>query len=386
MRILIVHNRYQRMGGEDTVVQMERVALVNAGHDVSIFEVTNDDIFGFTQKLCVAVKVSGSSTFEGAFMNAVRDFNPDIVHIHNFFPLLSPRVHLWARSIGVGVVQTLHNFRLICGAGTFLRDGAICEKCLDGSSLNGVRHACYRESRLGSLSVLSFQRATRFSDKWLGSVDRFICLTEFARQKFVRAGLPERRVVVKPNFVVDSKLWDPAVSRNGRVLFVGRLTVEKGVVDYLRVAKELPEVSFDIIGDGPEINWIANNKSKNVTLHGWKSPDAVSAALGNASLLVLPSRWYEGFPMTLVEAMSVGTPIVASDLGAMSEILRGRNFAKLFPVGNIMKMRDCILDVLGDCSGAKFLAAREEYLECYSEGVNVRQLERIYFDALGSGL
>ncbi|RMG25008.1 MAG: glycosyltransferase family 1 protein, partial [Methanobacteriota archaeon] len=200
MKILQVHNRYQHAGGEDSVVRMEKELLEQYGHEVVQFLADNDDIQGLTKKIKVALSTHYSKASKRAMKDYLDRYEPDVVHVHNFFPKLTPSIFDACSERGVPTVMTLHNYRLICPGALFMRDGKVCEKCLQGGPYHAVRYGCYKSSRIGSWSVARMISYHRKANTWHHKVDRFIALTEFAKSKFTEAGFPEGKIVVKPNF------------------------------------------------------------------------------------------------------------------------------------------------------------------------------------------
>jgi glycosyltransferase involved in cell wall biosynthesis len=318
MRILQIHNRYQQRGGEDAVVEAERRLLARHGHDVHVWSVGNDPIQGVWAKARTAWNAAYSWPAREQLSAYLARTRPDVAHVHNFFPLLSPSVYDACRDSGVPVVQTLHNYRIICANGLFLRNGRPCERCLTGTPYQAALFGCYRGSALGSLAVARMTQFHRREGTWQKAVQRFIALTEFGRRKFVEAGLPAERIRVKPNFV------DDRPRANGRrrdgALFVGRLSPEKGI-DVLLRAAALARAPLRVVGDGPLFGDVVSREQPQVTALGRKTPDEVAAEMARAALLVVPSICYEGFPLTIVEAFSSGLPVIASRLGALAELV-----------------------------------------------------------------
>lgn len=253
----------------------------------------------------------------------IRRERPQVVHLHNTFPLISPAAYYAARSEGVPVVQTLHNYRLLCPNALFFREGRVCEDCL-GKAIPwpGVIHACYRDSRPASGVVAAMLTAHRALGTWTRLVDIYVTLTEFARQKFIQGGLPENRLVTKPNFIYP----DPGLGegRGKYALFVGRLSQEKGVDTMLAAWEVLKEkVPLKIAGDGPLASKVAKaaERHREVEWLGRQPRDRVLALMKEAQVLLFPSLWYEGFPTVIVEAYAVGLPVIASDLGSMASLI-----------------------------------------------------------------
>ena len=381
MKVLIIHNEYQHRGGEDTVVAAESALLRDAGHQVHVELVSNRKIQGLSGKIRTFVRTPHDAARK-TWMNHLLDAaNYDVVHVHNFFPLLTPAIHEAAAERGVAVVQTLHNYRLLCAGALFLRDGHVCEKCLDGAKLWGAAHRCYRGSALGSLAVVRLQQRAHRHQTWHRQVHRFIALTEFAKGKFVAGGLPAERISVKPNFA--GPLINPMQDRQG-VVFVGRLSPEKGVRTLVESWARLPHIPLTIIGDGPAREALEQMAPSNVAFRGALPADQVRMAMATAQALVMPSVWYEGFPMTLVEAFSVGTPVIASRIGSLAELIRDGITGRTFEPGNIEDLAQVVQAAFArpDLLPGMGSAAHAEYQQLYTPGTNLARLEGIYREAI----
>ena len=315
-RVLIVHNRYQIAGGEDAAVEREAAALARTGLDVDVLLLSNDEIRTARDSLRVAIEAPHARRGIARVMAAVRRDRPDVVHVHNSFPLVSPGVHRAVRRTGVATVQTLHNFRVTCANGSLVRDGRPCEECVTGSPYRAVLHGCYRHSRLGSLAVARLIAMHRRRRTWSTDVDRFIALSSFARSRFVAAGLPAARIRVKANGLDDPCL-DRAQPRTG-LLYVGRLSEEKGVRILAAAARETG-LPIEVIGEGPLAAELAGIEG--LTLRGACDRETVAAAMARAAALLVPSICYENMPMVIAEAFAMGTPVVASDIGSLAGIV-----------------------------------------------------------------
>jgi len=335
MKILLVHNRYRIPGGEDTVVQAEQSMLEEHGHEVALLESDNADIHGGLDQLRTGIGTVYSRDGKRRVAAEIDRFRPDVMHVHNFILLFSPAVYFAAREKGVPVVQTLHNYRLVCPKAILFRDGHVCEDCVGRVPLPGIRHACYRGSRMATAAIVAMLMVHRGLGTWTDRVDVYIALTEFARAKLVAGGMPAEKVTVKPNFVQPS----PAVGNGtgGFALFVGRLSEEKGVSTLLAAWKHLAkEIPLRIAGDGPlvEIVKSATRESQGVEWLGRVTREQVTELMQRAWILIFPSIWYEGFPMSFVEAFAVGLPVVASDLGSMSSLIRHQQTGLHFRAGD----------------------------------------------------
>jgi len=383
MKVLVAHNRYQARGGEDVVFEAEIDLLRDAGHHVETLTVSNEAITSLAARITTTLSIADNAQGKRVMAEAIDRFRPDVVHVHNFFPLLSPAVFDVCRQKRVPAVVTLHNYRTICSGGMLLRDGRICHTCLDAGHLWGVVHRCYRGSLPGSLASAYMIAHHQRRGTWTRPGLRLIALTQFARSLFVQAGFDAGRIDVKPNFMPDPGAPDPSAPRDG-LLYVGRLSREKGI-DVLLEAVAGTAVPLRIAGEGPEFAALKARAPANVTFLGALSRAEVFGEMAKAQALVVPSRWYEGFPMVVVEAFARGTPVIASDLGGLAEIVSAGKTGALAPPGDAAALRRKIGDVLGtpELVAAWGQAARATYLELYAPSENLRLLEGVYARAVG---
>lgn len=383
LRVLCVHNAYQHAGGEDSVFQNEALLLEAAGHVVERVRVSNNGIGGPITRTTAALEATYSLRGRGMIRRKIADFRPNVVHVHNFFPRLSPAVFDACNSSGVASVWTLHNFRVACANGLLFRDGKICEDCVGNLPLPAIRHRCYHNSYIGTVAVAAMIGYHSLSGTWRRKVDRFIALNDFARDLFVRSGLPAERVVIKPNF--SSPIREPTdhITKRVGALFVGRLSQEKGVRTLVEAWTKL-DVPLTILGDGPERAALEKIAPSHVSFSGFADRETVAAAMTTTQALIVPSVWYENFPMTLVEAMSAGTPVIASRLGSLPGIVKdgvtGLHFSAgdasdLAKVASAAFARPDELARLGE-------SARTYWQAHMSPESNLRQLETIYEAAI----
>jgi glycosyltransferase involved in cell wall biosynthesis len=335
MKILSIHNTYQIRGGEDESRESEERLLRERGHDVDSYEESNNRISEL-KSWNVALKTIWSQESYQNVTQMLQSARYDLIHVQNFFPLISPSVYYAAKNAGVPVVQTLRNYRLLCPNGLFFRNGRVCEDCMGKIvPLPGVIHACYRENQLASATTATMLTFHRMLRTWHHMVDVYIALTEFARQKFIEGGLPADKIVVKPNFVHP----DPGIGtgRGGYALYVGRLSVEKGLDTLLQAWKDLDgQMPLKIVGDGPLADQVkqATQTMSNVEWLGRKPSHEVHDLMGNAAVLVFPSKWYETFGRVAVEAFAKGTPVIASKIGAIAELVDHGRTGLHFQPGN----------------------------------------------------
>lgn len=379
MRVLIAHNAYQHRGGEDSVVAAELALLRSRGHEVRQYERHNDELSGLSSGSAAAQALWSRRT-TGDLEQLLQGWRPDVLHVHNTFPLISPALYWAAHGAAVPVVQTLHNFRLQCPQAMFLRQGQVCEDCLGTLPWRAVTRSCYRGSPAQSAVLASMLVTHRALGTWRHKVTRYIALNEFCRAKFIQGGLPAERIRVKPNFV-DFPAPEPAGARSG-FLFVGRLAAEKGVSVLAQAARQLPGVQVRVAGEGPEGALLQGLPG--VECLGRLDVTQVREAMTAASALVLPSVWYENFPMTLVESMACGLPVIASRIGALADLIEDGKTGLLFAPGDAA---DLVAKLAwADAHPAEMAEmgrqARRVYEARYTADCNYELLMDIYADAM----
>lgn len=319
-RVLQVHTRYRQAGGEDQVVEAERRLLEASGVSVRQVVFDNADLrVGKTLAgdLRLAAEAIWSRRAQSLVRQAVAAHRPDVVHVHNTFAAASPSVF---RATGeIPVVQTLHNYRMVCPVATAFRDGAACTDCVGRLvPWPGVVHACVQHSRAQS----AVAAATTVVHRALGTFGRvalYLALSEFQRGVLIAGGLPADRIRVVPNFVEP----DPGTYERPRVgiLFAGRLADEKGIETLLRAAAMNPRV-VRVAGSGPRLSQVERAAAAaEVEYIGELRPLAVRDELRGSIALVLPSLWFEGFPLSILEAFATGTPVICSRIGSLAEIV-----------------------------------------------------------------
>jgi glycosyltransferase involved in cell wall biosynthesis len=377
MRILIAHNRYQQMGGEDVVFDTEAQSLEDAGHDVYRFEVNNASIQGLAGKVRAAVSISHNSAMVARFRQAIDAFRPDIVHVHNFFPLLTPGALAASAERGVPTIQTLHNYRSLCANSMFFREGKVCESCISGSYLKGVQHACYRGSAVGSFAVGRMGQSLRQKAREFPAHITFIALTQFSKGRYVQGGFDPAQIVVKAN-----ALGDPGAGFNDRkrqILFVGRLSHEKGADLLCRIAKDV-DAEFVIAGTGPEYEMLLRDAPANVKLLGSVPREQIFAHMRESMAVAVPSRWYEACPMTVLEAYATATPVIASNLGSLAELIGNGTTGLLAAPDDEADWKRAVNAILDEPEYARRMGhnARDLYLARFTEKVNLERLLDIY--------
>jgi glycosyltransferase involved in cell wall biosynthesis len=392
MKVLVVHSRYKERGGEDAAVESEEQLLATEGHTVLPYYRDNTEIERFTifQKAVLAGTAVWSKKSLAEVRQVALEHKPDVAHFHNTLPLISPAAYSACRSIGIPVVQTLHNYRLLCPAATFFRDGRPCERCQEKKvPWPGVRYACYRGSRAATGTVAAMVAIHRVLGTWTDMVDLYIALSHFAKDKFIAGGLPAAKIVVKPSFVYP----DPGAERqvSDYALFVGRLSREKGLGTLLAALQQLgSKIPLFVIGDGPtrgELEGLAERLGlSGVRFFGHLDRQAVFAAMKRARFVVVPSECYESSPMTVVEAFACATPVIAAGHGALKEIVADQRTGLHFVPGDARDLAQKIewawthpreMEEIGQAGRAEFRAK-------YNADRNYRVLMDIYSRAIES--
>ena len=381
MKVLLCHNFYKLPGGEDQVFDAEGWLLRSRGHDVVTFTRHNDAVDKMS-RLELARKTFWNRETYDELRELIRREKPDLMHCTNIFPLISPAAYDAARAESVPVIQSLHNYRLMCPGALLLRDGRVCEKCVDSRTFwPGVLHACYRGSYAASAVVAGMLSVHKARGTWADKVDRYIALTEFSRRKFIQAGLPEFKVDVKPNFIQGEPA--PGEGRGDYVVYVGRLSPEKGIDTLLDAWSRLDQqIPLHIVGDGPMADRVAEAAQNNPTIRwlGGIPHDEVLDIVGDARFLVFPSKWHETFGLTVIEAFAKGTPVVVAWMGAMRELVDDGRTGLHFQAGDAAGLAAKAQQLWNDPNALIHMrkSARSEYEAKFTAERNYELLLDIY--------
>lgn len=378
-KVLIVHNYYQIPGGEDTVVANEKKMLEENGHEVFLYTRDNKELRNMSKvkKLLLPLTTVFNIRTYRDIRRIIKEKKINIVHVHNTLTLISPSVYYAAVSCCVPIVQTVHNFRLLCPGATFYRDGHICEDCVTKGLMCAIKHKCYRNSRLQTLACAINTKVHRLTGIY-GKIN-YICLTEFNKEKLLslKQVKPER-VLVKPNFVKGENEIIPFEKRKDQFIFAGRLDKLKGIdlllEQWERMGTEAPPLT--VCGTGPLEQWckdFVKNRSCNVELKGFLPNKDVRELVARSKAMILPTRWYEGFPMTIVEAFSVGTPVIVPDMGNCGSVVEDGVTGWLYKNNEDLKkyLKIALNENISENT-------HHEFLNKYNEQSNYNILKKIY--------
>jgi glycosyltransferase involved in cell wall biosynthesis len=390
MKILQAHNIYQQAGGEDVVVEAEKQLLEDHGHDVVQYIRHNNAIKQPAQKIRLLFSAHYSRRSRKDFGNWLRTEKPDIVHVHNFFPLITPAIFDACRYFEVPAVLTLHNYRIIYPNGLLMHNGQIDERPLHKSAYSCVKDKVYRDSLLQTAVVAHMIEYHKRNNTWNSKVDGLITFTNFSKSKFVEYGIKPEKLSIKPNFIQDqpniAKLNHEARHHEFYV-FVGRVSKEKGVETLIDTWQKLPDkIPLVIIGDGPQAASLRekSRSNPNIIWKGYQKKDITLAYIKQAKALLFPSVWYEGFPMTILEAFSLSTPVISTNIGSQAEIISDGYDGMHFKVGNAEDLAAKIKLIEEEPGLPKNLGdnARRTYLSKYTPDINYQILQGIYESVL----
>lgn len=393
MRILMIHNRYLQKGGEDTVFYNEAQMLDDGENEIFQFVVSNDSIKtnSLVEKIKLGINTIWSISSYKKVKSYIKKIEPDVVHVHNTFPLLSPSIYWAIKSVGIPIIQTLHNYRLGCANGILYRESEICQKCIDKNIFYSVYHGCYRESKIQTLPVALMQGFHRLIGTYSNKIDRYIALTEFSREKFMEIGLPKEKIVVKPNFTLNpytNKFPKDFKRRKKQIIYVGRITEDKGLEILLNSFTNLnmSNANLLVIGEGEKrIDYQEKYKfDSRISWLGSQEKEKVIDHISDSTMLVMSSLWYETFGMVLIEAMSVGTPIIAPNHGGFSEIVienrNGFTYNRYNSNDLMLKMKQ-LMELKEDEWNKFSESCFEDYNVKYSKVKNKNALLNIYREA-----
>lgn len=384
MKILQVHNIYIGKTGEEAVVEEERKVLAKNGHEVIQFIKDNSELHAYSklERLKMYLSLHSSKVMAAELEALIGQEKPDVCHVHNTFPLITPIVYKVCRSMGIPVVQTLHNYKMVCTNSLLFRDGEVCEKCLNKSLYNSIKYKCYRGSYLATAAQASVIQRHRNSGTWNHLIDRYICLTEFQRDKVISGGgVPEAKTVVKPNFLSEN---ESETVREDFFLFVGRVNDSKGLQDLLYLFHRNAKSNFVVIGKSDDVNILEG--FENVNYLGEQDREVVLDHMQRCKAVIFPSKYYEGMPIVILEAFSHKKPVISRNTGAMTSMidhkvngLKYENEESLVEAIDLMESSPQLTAQLGD-------RAYEAYQKKYSEEIGYQNLVKVYSEVLNERL
>ncbi len=386
MRILIGHNHYKIPGGEDAVVAAEYCLLKDFGVDVLLYKRSNAqlDSKSIMTKFRNIRQLGWSPETYRDIRTMIKRFKPDVAHFHNIFYVMTPAAYSACHDEGVPVVQSQHNFRLVCSNGLLYRQNKICEDCLNKSLWQGVYHGCYGNSRV--LTALIARMLIDHWEKrtWQDTVDMYITASQFGRQKLIAAGIDGQKITVKPNFVYPDPGRAVASQRKRYALYVGRLSTEKGVNVLLGAWRSLSDFPLRVIGNGPLAgslaDYVRRHSMTNVELRGYVDQAEYERNMREAGFLIVPSVCYENFPRIVAEAFAYGVPVLASRLGSLEEIIEDKGNGMLFEAGNPSDLAQKARWLIGHRDELEQMAkrARDTFEQKYSARRNYEELMAVY--------
>ena len=381
MKIAFVHNYYQQKGGEDTVFANETAALRAAGFEVTTYTTHNNRISSARKPFLVfSAAFSVMSFFQ--IIRFILKNKPNIVHVHNFFPLISPSVFYACKLLNVPTVLTLHNYRIICPSATFYIEGRVNTKSINKGPWWTLRKKIYRNSYIGTFSVALMIWLNQKLGTWT-RVDKFVTLTLFQKSIFQEFGFPATKIATIPNFIKEPSINTTTTNNlnlpDKFALYAGRITEEKGIETLIEASKSslYPIV---VVGSGSTKDISKVVDSANLLYIGTKQSSELQSIMKRASVLILPSLWYEGLPMVLVEAYSVGLPVIATDIGSLTELVRHGKTGFLFKLKNSIELSDCINKLCSDVAIRSLFSrnAKAYYDDNFTESIHISRLAVLY--------
>jgi len=390
MKVLQVHNFYKIPGGECSVVRAERQLLIKHGNTVDQFicDSASIDNSRLPGKIRLFLGIPYNRRMYKKMMATIKANKPDVVHVHNVFPMMSPSIYAALRQSGIPVVQTLHNYRFLCPNGQFFVDGAVCEDCQTKGFMSAVRKSCVRGSRITSMMyALAISRAWK-TGVLPNAIGKFIALNNFVADKMVAGGVPRQKIAICGNYIESTAA--SVADKRGYILYLGRLSAEKGVATLIKSLPLIDGVVLKVAGSGPDEK---NLQTKALELNGARveflghiSGAEKQRIVAEALCMVVPSEWYENFPISVVESMSLGTPVVASKIGGLPDMIEHGVNGMLFEAGNHVDLANCLRSIIENKELASKMAEQSinTAISKFGAEEHYRQLNAIYKDAIAA--
>ncbi|HQI56236.1 MAG TPA: glycosyltransferase family 4 protein [Syntrophorhabdaceae bacterium] len=384
MNILLAHNFYKYFAGEDSIALREKGLLEENKEQVYFYTKDNKetDSYNLNKKINFFAQTIFSSSTKKELKTIIKDFKPDIAYTHNIFPLISPSIFHTLHAESIPCVQNVQDYRWLCPNGVFYINDSICEKCKNGAFWNAIRHKCFRDSFLLSGLYATTIGTNRLSGVFK-KIDAFVCTTEFNKQKLMEAGIEEKRLFIKPNYL-DITNIEPSVGTGNHIIFLGRLSQEKGLWTLIKAFEKIKDLQLKIVGTGPLEHplrkYIKENSINNISIEGFKEGDEKNNLIKNALFMVFPSEWYEHFPIVLLEAFAFGKPVIASDIGNMPLIVENEKSGLHFKAGDIDDLIEKIRILSQNNSEITRMGefARKKIETYYTPEINYKILKSIF--------
>jgi len=387
MRVLFAHNRYLFRGGEDESREQEITMLRSRGVEIVEYVVNNRDL-QVQNKLLAGIRSVWNANAYHRMVGILRENNPDIVKVDNYFPLLSPSIFAAAKSMGIPAILSVRNYRLICPSATLFRDGSVCKDCVGRKfATPAIQHRCYRGSYLQSSAIALGNAYAHFRGVWSDDVSHYIAVSDSVKQLLIRGSIPPEKISVKPNSIADT---GPGEGDGGYAVYVGRLTMEKGIGTLLEAWRQVGQrLRLKIIGSGPLENLVrqAAIETEGIEFLGQRSLAEVCIHIGQANVLIFPSEWLEPFGRTIVEAYSKGTPVIGADTDPIRHMIVDGETGALFRPGDARDLANKVLALFadGETRYSMRLRARARYIANYSEESGYAQMMKIFDHVLADG-
>ena len=386
MNILSLHNKYKTLGGEDVVFKQENHLLQKNAHKIYTYVRDNSEL-DLLSSVRAGIEAVWSIESKNEVESLIKNNSIDIIHSHNTFSRLSPSIYYAASKNNIPVVQTLHNYRLICPNAMLFRDGDICELCVGHMPWSSLKYNCYRSSFSATLGAATVNGFHKLLGTWSRRVDRYIAVSEFLKRKYVQGGIPEDQIVVKPNFLS----VDPGVGKGGGgyALYVGRLSKEKGIDSLLagwRYVKR--DIALKIVGDGPLKPMVEHYIKEGLPIEYREvcPRSDIFSMMKGAEALIVPSLWYEPFGLVVIEAFASGLPVITTGQGGLGELVEDGVTGLIYAPSDCFDMAEKLNDLVNNQSKREAISknARREYENKYTAETNYKMLVSIYENVLAS--
>lgn len=379
MHIVQIHNEYKNIGGEDVVVAREKNMLEEAGNTVSQYIVSNKDILSLSQKLKTALSMTYSLVQKKNIKEFLKQEAPDVVHVHNFLPIISPAVFYVCKELNIPVVVTIHNYRIICSNGLLYRRGDVCEDCINNKiGFSGIKNGCYQNSKTATAFPVISNAIHGYLKTWTSLIDKVIFLSNLSKDVFDKSHInfSDNQIEIKPNFADDNGY---SYEKDNYALFVGRLSVEKGVLVIIEACIKSGK-KLKVVGSGPlleEIKQISYSNN-NVEIVGFQNQQELASLYKNAQVLITGSKMYETFGLVIIESFSYGTPVIAPSFGNAGELVTNSYNGLHYQLNNINDLVNTIEKFDSITQESLRKNARKTFLEKYTREENLSNIIEIY--------